>query len=308
MRNFGLIGVAGFVAKRHLESIKDTNNNLITCLDPNDSVGIIDSYFPEASFFTEPERFERHIDRLNKRGTKLDYLSICSPNYLHDAHIRMGLKNNIDVICEKPLVVNPKNLDLLEALEEETGKKINNILQLRLHDSIINLKNSVDKNRIYDIDLTYITSRGLWYQHSWKSDLSKSGGLCMNIGIHFFDMLIWIFGQCLDFKVYERTNTTVSGYLLLERAKVRWFLSIDKNTLPKSGIRMFRSIKIDDKELEFSNGFGDLHTKSYQKILDGQGFGIKDAKGALCLSSDLMKKDIDEVVDLSCVHPHLGIK
>jgi UDP-N-acetyl-2-amino-2-deoxyglucuronate dehydrogenase len=292
MFNFGLIGVGGYIAPRHLKAIAATGNNLSTCLDSNDSVGIIDAYFPEASFFTEPERFERHIDKLRRANKGLDYLSICSPNYLHDSHIRLGLRNGCNIICEKPIVVNPNNLGLLSIIESETGKKINNILQLRLHNSIIELKNSIDKNKIYDIDLTYITSRGMWYHHSWKANKIKSGGLAMNIGIHFFDMLIWIFGDPIDNVIYKRTESTVSGFLTLDRARVRWFLSIDNKNLPSTSKRTYRSIKIDKKEIEFSSGFEDLHDKSYFEILNGNGFGIKDVEKSLQISSEIMSKEL----------------
>tara|TARA_R100000008_G_scaffold86802_1_gene81734 strand:+ start:6264 stop:7205 length:942 start_codon:yes stop_codon:yes gene_type:complete len=303
MLRFGLLGAAGFVAPRHLQAIKETNNNLLAAIDPHDSVGILDSYFPQADFFTEPERFERHLDRLKDKGKKLDYLSICSPNYLHDAHIRMGLKNDIDVVCEKPLLVNPKNVELLKKLEKETGRKINCILQLRLHDTIVSLKKDIDKNKIYDIDLTYITRRGKWYEYSWKGDIHKSGGLAMNIGIHFFDMLMWIFGECLESKVFYRTADAISGRLVLDRARVRWTLSTDSTMLPKNVKAPYRSILIDGKELEFSHGFTDLHTKSYKQVIEGEGFGTADVMGSLEATSEIMSSRIEPVLDRAWVHP-----
>ncbi len=288
MKNFGLIGVGGFIAVRHLKAIKETGNNLLAALDKNDSVGIMDSYFPKADFFTEFERFDRHVDKLRRKGEKLDFVSICTPNYLHDSHIRFALRNNADAICEKPLVLNPWNVDSLLEIEKETGSKIYNILQLRLHQAIINLKNEYDslpKDKIYDIDLAYITSRGNWYFNSWKADLDKSGGIATNIGIHFFDMLIWIFGDVKENKVHISTPSTTAGFMQLERARIRWFLSVDENTLPEhikiKGQRTFRSIVIEDKELEFSEGFTDLHTESYKHILTGKGFRLIEAKPSI---------------------------
>ena len=235
MKNFALIGAAGYIAPRHLKAIKDTGNNLVAALDPNDSVGIMDSYFPYADFFTEFERFERHIDKIRRKGTKIDYVSICSPNFLHDSHIRFGLKNSAHVICEKPIVINPWNIDALKEIEKETGKNIYNILQLRLHPSVIELKEKVDKGdpgKIYDVDLTYITSRGHWYYTSWKGDVAKSGGVATNIGVHFFDMLTWIFGDVKEQTVHLHEHDRAAGLLVLEKAQVRWFLSNNADTLP----------------------------------------------------------------------------
>ena len=312
MYNFGLIGAAGYVAPRHMRAIKETNNDLKVVLDPNDSVGIIDSYFPDSSFFTETERFERHIDKLRRRGEGLDYLSICSPNYLHDSHIRLGLRNGCDIICEKPMVINPQNVKYLSILEKETGKKINNILQLRLHETIVDFKKSIDPSRVYDIDLTYITSRGKWYQYSWKANKVKSGGLAMNIGIHFFDMLIWIFGQPTENIVYMRNEKIVSGLLVLERAKIRWLLSIDKALLPPEHAdkRTYRSIRVDDKELEFSSGFDHLHTKSYLDIFNGNGFGSEDVLSSIELIEDISAQTIVSSPMINTdLHPVLrGIK
>jgi UDP-N-acetyl-2-amino-2-deoxyglucuronate dehydrogenase len=284
MKDFVLIGAAGFIAPRHLKAIKDTGNRLVAALDRFDSVGIMDSYFPEASFFVEFERFDRHIEKLRRKGRSVDYLSICSPNYLHDSHIRFGLRHGATVICEKPLVLNPWNLQALSQLEAETGGKVFNILQLRLHPDIIALKNKVDNadpSAIFDVDLAYITSRGSWYYASWKGDLMKSGGIATNIGIHFFDMLIWIFGKVKRNVVHLHQHDRAAGYLELERARVRWFLSINEQTLPAEvrakGQRTFRSLTMEGSEIEFSEGFKDLHTKSYQNILEGNGFGLMEA-------------------------------
>ncbi len=284
MKDFALIGAAGYVAPRHMQAISNTNNRLVAALDPKDSVGILDSYFPEANFFVEFERFDRHIDKLRRKEQKVDYVSICSPNYLHDAHIRFALRSGANAICEKPLVLNPWNIDGLVEMEKETGSRVFNILQLRLHPEIQRLKeqvNNKDTQSKYDIDLTYITSRGKWYFVSWKGEMPKSGGIATNIGIHFFDMLIWIFGKVQTNIVHLAEQDKASGFLELEKARVRWFLSVDANTLPakikQSGQRTYRSLRIQREELEFSSGFTDLHTLSYQEILQGKGFGLKDA-------------------------------
>lgn len=287
--NFGLIGAAGYIAPRHMKAIKDTGNNLVAALDPFDSVGIIDSYFPNADFFTESERFDRHIDKLRRKNMqKVDYISICSPNYLHDSHIRLALRNDANAICEKPLVLNPWNIDALAEIEKETGKKIYNILQLRHHESIIKLKEKVDngpKDKVYDIDLTYITSRGHWYFISWKGEGAKSGGVATNIGVHFYDMLMYIFGNVKRSTVHVSEDNTAAGYLHLERANVRWFLSVDANNLPKEvvekGQRTYRSISIEGEEIEFSAGFTDLHNISYEHILKGDGFGLDQARKSI---------------------------
>lgn len=288
MKNFALIGAAGYIAPRHLKAIKDTNNRLIAALDKFDSVGIMDSYFPNANFFIEFERFDRHIEKLKRNGTNLDYVSICTPNYLHDSHIRMALRRGADAICEKPLVLNPWNLDALADIQAESGNEINTILQLRLHPSIIELKKKVahgPKDKKYEVDLTYITSRGGWYHISWKGDQSKSGGIATNIGIHFYDMLTWIFGDVQENEIYLREEDKASGYLELENARVRWFLSIDENDLPQEiqakSQRTYRSIEINNEEIEFSGGFTELHTKSYQGILDGNGFGLESARASI---------------------------
>lgn len=294
MKNFALIGAAGYIAPRHLKAIKDTGNTLVAALDPFDSVGIMDSYFPNSDFFTEFERFDRHIEKIKRNGTNLDYVSICTPNYLHDAHMRFGLNRGADVICEKPIVLNPWNLEALQDKEKETGNNIYNILQLRLHQSVIDLKNKIDngpKDKIYDIDLAYLTSRGHWYYTSWKGDVKKSGGIATNIGVHFFDMLGWIFGKIKSNVVHIHTHDRASGYLEFERARVRYFLSINYNTIPEDvrakGLRTYRAITIGDATFEFSGGFTELHTRSYEHILSGKGFGLEDSKQAISIVHDI---------------------
>ncbi len=284
-KNFGIIGVAGYIAVRHLKAIKDTGNNLLASLDKFDSVGLIDSYFPESDFFVEFERFDRHFDKLKRTGTKIDYVSICSPNYLHDSHIRFALRHQAEAICEKPIVLNPWNVDALQEIENETGHKIYTVLQLRLHPKLLELKEKIKngpKDKIYDVDLSYITSRGNWYSISWKGDIQKSGGVATNIGIHFFDMLSWIFGDTKKNIVHISESHKAAGYLELEKARVRWFLSINYDDIPESvktaGQRTYRSITVDGKEIEFSEGFADLHTLTYREILAGRGFGLKDAR------------------------------
>ena len=284
MKKFGLIGAAGYIAPRHMKAIKDTHNNLIAAFDPFDSVGIIDNYFPKADFFTEFERFDRHIEKLRRNGNPIDFISICSPNYLHDAHIRFGLRNHANVICEKPLVLNPWNVDALLEIENETGNKVYSILQLRLHPAVIALKEKIDKetnkNKVYDINLEYITSRGNWYHRSWKGEIEKSGGIATNIGIHFFDMLIWIFGDVEENIVNIHTKEKAAGTLKLKKAKINWLLSIDENDIPQieklQGKRTYRSLTINEESFEFSDGFTELHTKSYESIIAGNGFGLKD--------------------------------
>lgn len=287
-KNFAIIGVGGYIAVRHLRAIKDTGNNLLASLDPCDSVGIIDSYFPDSNFFVEFERFDRHIDKLRRSNTHLNYVSICSPNYLHDSHIRFALRWGAHAICEKPLVLNPWNVDALSEIERESGRKIYNILQLRLHPSIIELRKKIQegpKDAIYDIELTYITSRGKWYYISWKGDVHKSGGIATNIGVHFFDMLIWIFGPVKQNIVHVSREDKASGYLDLERARVKWYLSLDYDDIPDpvkaKGIRTYRSITLNKEEIEFSGGFADLHTETYNHILEGKGFSLMEAKPAV---------------------------
>ncbi|MFA6807218.1 MAG: Gfo/Idh/MocA family oxidoreductase [Bacteroidales bacterium] len=285
MKNFGLIGVAGYIAPRHLRAIKDTNNNLIVALDKSDTVGIMDSYFPNCSFYTEFERFDRYVEKIKHTERKLDFLTVCTPNYLHDSHIRFGLRAGADVICEKPLVLNPWNIDALSVMEKETGKKVNTILQLRLHKAIIDWKKQIEegpKDKIYDVDLTYITSRGTWYYASWKGFMEKSGGVATNIGIHFYDMLSWIFGPVEENIVHIAQHDRVGGYLRFKRARVRYFLSINPDTLPQeaviAGKRTYRKIEMEGSEIEFSEGFTELHTDSYKKILDNKGFGLEDSR------------------------------
>lgn len=305
MKKFALMGVAGFVAPRHIKAIKETNNDLLTAFDPNDSVGIIDSYFPKAHFFTEFERFDRHLEKLRlEKNTPIDYVSICTPNYLHDAHIRFALRNNADAICEKPLVLNPWNAEKLMTIEKQSSNSINTILQLRLHPSIIALKEKVandPKQKIHDIDLTYVTSRGNWYYASWKGALEKSGGICSNIGIHFFDMLIWIFGDVEKSTVHLMEHDRASGVLQLKNANIRWFLSINEDTLPNSakadGKRTFREITIDNERFEFSQGFTDLHTASYKHILEGNGFSISETLKSLELAYSLRHAKLAPLAD-----------
>lgn len=289
-KNFALIGAAGYIAPRHMQAIKATGNQLVAALDPNDSVGIIDSHFPEADFFTEFERFDRHLDKLRRGGDggAVDYVSICSPNYLHDSHMRFALRSGADAICEKPLVLNPWNIDGLTEIEQATGQRINTILQLRVHPAIVALKKKVEGSKSstkHEVDLTYITSRGHWYLQSWKGDIRKSGGIATNIGVHFFDMLHFIFGELQENKVHLSTDTKAAGYLEYEHARVRWFLSVDIEDVPKAqrdeGQRTYRSITVDGDEIEFSGGFTDLHTRSYEEILAGRGFGLEDNRCAI---------------------------
>ncbi len=289
MKRFALIGLAGYIAPRHLKAIKDTGNSLIAVMDPCDSVGVIDSYFPEADFFTEFERFDRHLEKLRRGGRKaVEYLTICSPNYLHDAHVRFGLRIGADVICEKPLVLNPWNVGALDELAKESGRKVNVILQLRLHPSIVALKKRVEQGpaeKVYDIDLAYITSRGRWYMYSWKGDPKKSGGVATNIGVHFFDMLGWIFGPVKRNVVHIYKEKKAAGFLELEKARVRWFLSLDRNDLPfepePGKPATYRSITVDGEEIEFSGGFTDLHSEAYRQILAGGGFGPMDTLSSI---------------------------
>lgn len=307
MRRFGLIGAAGYIAPRHLEAIKNTGNDLVVATDVSDSVGIIDRYFPAAEFFTEFEQFEAFVEDEKLAGRRLDFISICSPNYLHLAHMKFALKNGINVICEKPLVLNASDLDSVVAYEMAYGASVNSILQLRLHPSILELREKVKSapnDKIFDVELTYMTSRGKWYLRSWKGVDQKSGGVATNVGVHFYDMLHFIFGSLLDNKVYYRDEKTCSGYLEYQRARVRWFLSIDSAHLPENAVRgeklTYRSITIEGEELEFSGGFTDLHTQSYHRILDGQGFGVEENREAI--------KTV-EAIRSSCVipkpsHPH----
>ncbi len=301
-KNFALIGASGYIAPRHMKAIKETGNNLVAALDPYDGIGIMDSNFPQADFFTEFERFDRFVDKWHRdTGKKIDYVAICSPNYLHDSHMRFALKNGADAICEKPLVLNPWNIDQLKVIEEETGRKVYNILQLRLHDSIVALKKRVTKelkenpDKIYDIDLTYLTSRGKWYFVSWKGDQAKSGGIASNIGVHFYDMLTWIFGDVEENIVNLKTPYANAGYLKLKNARVRWFLSVKYDYIPyevkAQGQRTYRSIMVNGEDIEFSGGFTELHTRSYEEILKGNGFGLDEARNSIEIVSNIRNQE-----------------
>ncbi|MEZ4774690.1 MAG: Gfo/Idh/MocA family oxidoreductase [Bacteroidia bacterium] len=301
MKYFAITGVAGYIAPRHLKAIHDTGNRLIAATDPHDSVGILDRYFSDVAFFTEFERFDRHLERLKRdpKRPSIDYLTICAPNYLHDAHIRMALRLGCDAICEKPLVATPWHLDALAEMEAESQGKVYNILQLRVHDSLIKLKHKLEAektNKKYQVELTYITSRGPWYNYSWKGDEDKSGGIATNIGIHFFDMLIWLFGKVQHSEVYLKEKTKMGGMLELENADVSWFLSIDKKDIPvdiaEKGQTTYRSIKYDGNEIEFSDGFTDLHTRMYEVILEGNGFGLDDARPSIELVHNIRSSPV----------------
>jgi UDP-N-acetyl-2-amino-2-deoxyglucuronate dehydrogenase len=301
MSNFALIGTAGYIAPRHMKAITDTGNTLLAALDTSDSVGIIDSHFPDAHFFTEFERFDRYVDMLRRsEAGKIDYVSICSPNYLHDSHMRFALRSGADAICEKPLVLNPEDIDGLEAIEQATGQTVNTILQLRVHPSIIALRDKIrnsPKDTKYEVDLTYITSRGRWYLESWKGDVRKSGGIATNIGVHFFDMLHFLFGDLQANHVHLNAPTKAAGYLEFEHARCRWFLSLDVNDVPaearETGARTYRSITIDGEEIEFSGGFADLHTRSYEEILNGNGFGLNENRPAIGMVSHIRNASIE---------------
>ena len=309
MYNFAITGVAGYVAPRHLKAIKDTNNYLVAAVDPHDSVGILDRYFPNASFFTEFERFDRHLEKLRRTpgDKRVHFLSICSPNHLHDAHIRLALRIGANAICEKPLVINPWNLDALEELEAETNCRIYSVLQLRVHPTLIDLRKTIQdryKDHSANVKLTYITSRGLWYNYSWKGNIEKSGGIAANIGIHFFDMLIWLFGGVKNNIVHLYEKDRAAGFLELDKADIQWFLSIDKADLP-AGINIdettFRSIVVDGEEINFNSGFGDLHTRIYEETIAGNGFGIKEARPSIMLVHEIRKAKISKVSD--SIHP-----
>lgn len=311
MKIFALTGLAGYIAPRHLKAIKDTGNKLVAAVDPHDSVGIIDSYFPNASFFTEVERFDRHLEKIRRadNGEKVDYMTICSPNHLHDAHIRLALRVGADAICEKPLVLNPWNLDVLQELEEEYEQRIWTILQLRVHPSLIELKDklsSINNGNRHKVRLTYITSRGLWYYYSWKGDEAKSGGIGTNIGIHFFDLLMWLFGQPDVVELHLREKNRMGGFLELPNADVEWFLSLESEDLPEEAKeqRIYRSITVDGEEIEFSGGFTDLHTKVYEETLAGKGFGIEDARPSIELVHKLRTMDLTDKVG-GRIHPSI---
>jgi UDP-N-acetyl-2-amino-2-deoxyglucuronate dehydrogenase len=292
-KSFALIGVGGYIAPRHMKAIQAVGGELKVAFDPNDSVGIIDSYFPQAAFFTEFERFDRHVDKLRRKNEQIDYVAICSPNYLHDAHIRFALRDRAHAICEKPLVLNPWNIDGLAEIERETGRKVSTILQLRLHAAIVDLKNRVAaSDKRHSCDLTYITSRGNWYHSSWKGDEAKSGGVATNIGVHFFDMLSFVFGPIRQQAAHLHESSRAAGCLSFEKADVRWFLSVDANDLPdavKGKKTTYRSIAVDGEELEFSEGFTDLHTRSYEEILAGKGYGLDDVRPCIEIVSQFRK-------------------
>lgn len=314
MKNFAMIGAAGYIAPRHMKAIKETGNKLVAALDKNDSVGVIDSFFPDADFFVEYERFDRHIDLLKRKGTHIDYVSIASPNYLHDSHIRFALRQGAHAICEKPLVLNPHNIDALHIVQEETGKQVFNILQLRLHPSIIALKEfvaaEISKNpdKVFDVDLTYLTSRGHWYFTSWKGNERESGGIATNIGVHFYDMLGWVFGDIRRNEAHLKQEDANAGYLEFKHARVRWFLSVNYDYIPDdvkaTGQRTYRSITVDGKEIEFSGGFTDLHTKSYEHILNGGGFGLEEARNSIEIVRYIRVQDV--ISNSSDMHPFVA--
>ncbi len=310
--NFALIGVAGYIAPRHLKAIRDTGNLLVAATDPHDAVGIIDSYSLDTKFFPEIERFDRHLDKLRRMSeeNRIHYVSICSPNYLHDAHVRLALRSGAHAICEKPLVINPWNLDALQVLELETGRKVHNILQLRVHPSIIDLKENLNREisvHKAEVVLTYITGRGNWYHVSWKGSPERSGGLATNIGIHFFDLLMWLFGSVKKYEVHLVDQQRMAGFIELQNANIRWFLSVDMNDLPFPAVpganTTFRSITIDGNELKFTDGFADLHTRVYEKILSGEGAGIGDARPSIELAYQIRTAKVQEGTDNA--HPFL---
>ncbi len=309
-KNFAVIGTGGYIAPRHLRAIKDTGNRLVAAVDPKDSVGVLDQYSFDIRFFTEIERFDRYLEKL-RRGPeegRVHFVSVCSPNYLHDSHCRLALRVGADVICEKPLVINPWNLDALEEIEAETGRRVHTILQLRVHPSLIQLRESLQSSKeMHEVEMTYITSRGPWYQVSWKGDHDKSGGVATNIGVHFFDLLMWLFGSVNGIKVYYADDERMSGFIELERARVRWFLSVNRNDLPDqakaNNKTTYRSITVDGKEIEFSEGFTDLHTKVYEETLAGRGFGIKEARPSVQLTHDIRTTPISPMDALA--HPFL---
>lgn len=303
MKNFAITGIAGYIAPRHIKAIKETNNNLVAAIDPHDSVGILDGYFPGTSFFTEFERFDRHLEKLRRISDeeRIHFLSICSPNNLHDAHIRLALRIGADAICEKPLVLNPWNLDVLQELESESASKVYTVLQLRLHPALIELRKKLESKILktkYDVTLTYITSRGLWYDFSWKGSMEKSGGVATNIGIHFFDLLIWLFGNVETSVVHLNDKKKMSGFIELKNATVKWFLSTDKNDLPERALKenksTFRIIEINNEEVQFSEGFNELHTRVYEEILKGKGFGINDARPSIKLVHEIRNSAVTE--------------
>jgi UDP-N-acetyl-2-amino-2-deoxyglucuronate dehydrogenase len=314
LKNFAITGVGGYVAPRHLQAIRDTGNHLIAALDPHDAVGILDRYFENVEYFREFERFDRFVEKMRRRGEseRVHYVSICSPNYLHDAHIRFALRVGANAICEKPLVLNPWNLDALAELEKETGKRVYNVLQLRVHPSIVALKRRIEqegaRQKLHELDLTYITTRGHWYYTSWKGDVEKSGGIATNIGVHFFDMLTWVFGAVQELELHHSAPNKVGGFLRLERATARWFLSLDRSDLPEAARAKakttYRSFTMEGEEIEFSDGFADLHTEVYRGILDGRGYGIEDARSCINTVHDLRKAPVVKAAP-ERMHPFL---
>lgn len=313
--NFAITGIAGYIANRHLKAMQETGNTLLSATDPHDSVGILDTYFPEATFFTEFERFDRHLEML-RRGSpenRVNYLSICSPNHLHDAHIRLALRLGADAICEKPIVLNPWNLNALAELEQETGRRIWSVLQLRIHPRLIELKRRIeqeiltDPNKRYHVDLNYVTPRGKWYDYSWKGKLETSGGIATNIGVHLFDLLLWCFGHARRSEVHLSEPRRTSGYLDLKNADVRWFLSINLNDIPahvaSKGQGTYRSIIVDGEEIEFTSGFTDLHTEIYRNVMSGDGFGLQDSYPSIELVHAIRNAHTKLVVDKELVHP-----
>jgi UDP-N-acetyl-2-amino-2-deoxyglucuronate dehydrogenase len=299
MRNFALMGVGGYIAPRHMKAIYETGNRLVAAVDPNDSVGVLDKYSLTINYFREPERFDRHLFKLQRKSEeeRVQYVSICTPNYLHDAHIRLVLRNGAHAICEKPLVINPWNLDGLKQLEEETGKLVYTVLQLRLIPSLIELKRKIaSHNDRVKVELTYITGRGKWYFVSWKGSESHSGGIATNIGIHLFDLMLWLFGPAHQSEIYFREAESISGFISMERADVSWFLSLDPKYIPEKirhqGKNTFRSIKVEGSDIEFSEGFADLHTKVYEEILNGKGYGIEEARASISFVNELRKSEI----------------
>jgi len=305
---FALLGAAGYVAPRHMKAIKEIGGDLVAAMDPSDSVGVLDSYFPDAQFFVELERFDRHLDKLRRAGDPVRYVSICSPNHLHDAHVRFALHGGADAICEKPLVLNPWNIDALADVEASTGRAISTIMQLRLHPDVLALRDRLmaDGDRVHEVDVSYVTSRGAWYQVSWKGDTAKSGGVATNIGVHFFDLLIFLFGPVVRNVIHCRQADRMAGYLELERAKVRWFLSVDRGDLPPSVVEKqstYRSITVDGEELELSGNFADLHATSYREILDGRGFGLDDVRPSIEIVAAL--RDLELAPGAPGKHPFL---
>ncbi len=299
MKNFVIVGAAGFIAPRHMKAIKETNNNLIAAMDPSDNVGILDTYFPNAEFFTDFSRLDRYLSKLRLEKTKIDFITICTPNFLHDFYIRYALKNNINAICEKPLVINPKNLEEINYLEKKSNKKIYTILQLRNHPNILKLRNEIKNKNKYDVELTYITSRGKWYHISWKGDEEKSGGILMNIGIHFFDLLIWVFGSVKKYELHHYSKTTATGFLGLERANVKWFLSIDEKFIPKinNNKKTYRLIRVNKDELDLDYDFNNLHTITYDNIFKKKGYGVSDSKESIKLVSKLREEKVQNKIN-----------